>query len=64
MDEFDFENNDSDERVNVVMKGQRDYVPPIPDFIDDSDSLKDANLTNIIDQLQKDSYEDEDGDVI
>jgi len=28
------------ERVNVVRKGQRDYVPPIPDFIDDLYSFK------------------------
>ncbi|VVC30828.1 Hypothetical protein CINCED_3A024804 [Cinara cedri] len=32
--------NDFDERVNVVTKGQRDYVPPIPDFIIDDDLME------------------------
>jgi len=51
--------NDSDdmERVNVVRKGQRDYVPPIPDFIDDLYSLKYEENVN---SRSKDiSYEDE-----
>ncbi|KAE9535685.1 hypothetical protein AGLY_007586 [Aphis glycines] len=51
--------NDSDdmERVNVVKKGQRDYVPPIPDFIKDSYSLKYEGSVN--GQLKDISYEDE-----
>lgn len=51
--------NDSDdmERVNVVKKGQRDYVPPIPDFIKDSYSLKYEGSEN--GQLKDTSYEDE-----
>lgn len=51
--------NDSDdmERVNVVKKGQRDYVPPIPDFIKDSYSLKYEGSVNS--QLKDISYEDE-----
>jgi len=40
-EEINYENDSDDmERVNVVRKGQRDYVPPIPDFIDDLYSLK------------------------
>lgn len=35
------DDSDDSERVNVVEKWQRDYVPPIPDFIDnDFDSFK------------------------
>jgi len=55
--------NDPDylELVNVVKKNQRDYVPPIPDFIENDldDTLRDENIMNIIDQLEKISYEDE-----
>lgn len=44
LDEFDYlsDLSDDSERVNVVKKSQRYYVPPIPDFIDDDfDSYKD-----------------------
>lgn len=60
LDELDYENisihenlsdlSDDSERVNVVKKSQKYYVPPIPDFIDDDfDSYKDeiGNTSNI-----------------
>lgn len=59
LDELDYENisihenlsylSDDSERVNVVKKSQKYYVPPIPDFIDDDfDSYKDeTENTNI-----------------
>ncbi|XP_060835788.1 uncharacterized protein LOC132918540 [Rhopalosiphum padi] len=57
-EEMKYENDSDDmERVNVVRKGQRDYVPPIPDFIDDLYSLKYEENVN---SRSKDiSYEDE-----
>lgn len=58
LDELDFENDSDDmERVNVVKKGQRDYVPPIPDFIDDGmDLLKELSMTNTMERLREMSY--------
>lgn len=57
-EEMNYENDSDDmERVNVVRKGQRDYVPPTPDFIDDVYSLKYEK--NVNDQPKETSYEDE-----
>ncbi|XP_022165573.1 uncharacterized protein LOC111030411 [Myzus persicae] len=57
-EEINYENDSDDmERVNVVRKGQRDYVPPIPDFIDDLYSLKDED--NLDGQPKEALYEDE-----
>ncbi|XP_060856655.1 uncharacterized protein LOC132934367 [Metopolophium dirhodum] len=57
-EEMNYENDSDDmERVNVVRKGQRDYVPPIPDFIDDVYSKKYEK--NVNGQPKETSYEDE-----
>jgi len=57
-EEMNYENDSDDmELVNVVRKGQRDYVPPIPDFIDDLYSGKYEE--NLIGQPKEISYEDE-----
>lgn len=55
--ENDSDDDDDMERVNVVRKGQRDYVPPIPDFIDDLYSLQYEENAN--GQRKETSYEDE-----
>ncbi|XP_025201838.1 uncharacterized protein LOC112599235 [Melanaphis sacchari] len=58
LEEINYENDSDDmERVNVVKKGQRDYVPPIPDFIDDLYSSK--YVENVNGQPKNISYEDE-----
>jgi len=57
-EEINYENDSDDmERVNVVRKGQRDYVPPIPDFIDDLYSLKGEE--NLNDHRKEIFYEEE-----
>ncbi|XP_015366412.1 PREDICTED: uncharacterized protein LOC107163472 [Diuraphis noxia] len=57
-EEINYENDSDDmERVNVVRKGQRDYVPPIPDYIDDVYLLTDEE--NVNGQPKESSYEDE-----
>jgi len=57
-EEINYENDSDDmERVNVVKKGQRDYVPPIPDFIDDFYTAKYEE--NVNGQPKETSYEDE-----
>lgn len=61
LEEIDFEYDSDDmERVNVVRKGHRDYVPPIPDFIDDFDSFKDENTVDVMKNLKNISFENED----
>lgn len=56
LEEFDYEYDSDDmERVNVVKKSQKDYVPPIPDFIDNSFKYQNS-MTN-----KKTMYEDENG---
>lgn len=51
MEELDFEYDypDDMECVNVSKKGQRDYVPPNPDFI--NDSFKNPSATDVFDEL-------------
>lgn len=58
LEEFDYEYDSDDmERVNVVKKSQKDYVPPIPDFIDDSFKYQ-SSLTNLTKKIM---FEDESG---
>lgn len=68
MEELDYEiGSDDMERTNVVKKGQRDYVPPIPDFIDDLGLFKDQSVTNVTNLLNNDKisvhYEDDDSNL-
>lgn len=59
LDEFDYEYDSDDmERVNVVKKSQEDYVPPIPDFIDDSYQSSITNINKKIMFEDENEYED------
>lgn len=46
LDEYDDYESDDIERVNVVRKNQVDYVPPIPDFIPDTNPVTTSERLN------------------
>jgi hypothetical protein len=52
MEELNFEciSEDDMERVNVVKKGQRDYVPPIPNL---NDSFENLSVTDVYDNVME-----------
>lgn len=62
MEELDFEcdYDDDMERVNVVKKGQRYYVPPIPNFT--NDSFESPSVTDVFENFMEITEDEETND--